>query len=74
MIDPNARDRREAKKSRCLGSPMAGEDHAVGVDKNWIGEAELADAFRDLLDLLLRVSSRVPWIRLQLIWRTIFDA
>ena len=50
------------------------QDHAIGVDQDWICKAELADTFRDLPDLLLRVSSRVPWIRLQLIWRTIPDA
>lgn len=74
MINANAGNRCEAKKPRRFGPTMAGENHTLPVDNDRIGEAELADAFRDLPDLLLRVSSRVPRIRRQLIWRAILDA
>jgi hypothetical protein len=74
MIRANAGDRFEPKKPRRFDPPMAGEDVIVAVYNDWIGETEPADAFRDLTDLLLRVSSRVPRIWLQLIRRAIFDA
>jgi transcriptional regulator with XRE-family HTH domain len=42
---------------------VSGEDRVLAIDQDGIGEAEPADAVRDLPDLLLRMGSRVlrPW-------------
>jgi hypothetical protein len=55
----------DPEKLSCFNAAMTGDDPAGIVDQHRVREAEAADAVRDLSDLLLRMGSCIPYVRLE---------
>jgi hypothetical protein len=67
------RDRLQAKHFGSLEPAMPGNDGALAIHQDRVGEAELADAVGDLADLLRAVGARVARIGPEAAWRDVGD-
>jgi hypothetical protein len=56
-----------------LNSAMARDDMAVGISKDWIGEAKRFDGCSDLIDLALRMGAGVARIGNEIADRAVGD-
>jgi hypothetical protein len=74
MLDPNGRHHLQAQSARRFDAAVAGDDHVRLIDEDRVGEAEFANRGRDLMNLLLRVNSRVARKGLQQVDRALLDA
>ncbi|GJD81227.1 hypothetical protein NBEOAGPD_4473 [Methylobacterium gregans] len=63
--DPDARDAVEAEPARRGHAPVAGDDDAVVVREDRVGEAEALDRGRELRDLLVGMGARVAVVAAQ---------
>lgn len=52
---------------------MSSDDIAILVDQHRNIEAKTTDAVRDLLDLFVRVGTRIAWIKVETIDRIVLE-
>jgi hypothetical protein len=73
MIKDDNRHRIEAELARRQQPAVARDHHALGVDQDWVGPAELDDRGRDLLYLIVVVRPGIARIGLDPVDRPVFD-
>ena len=63
MVDANRRHRRHAEKLCGFHPAVAGNDHPFRINQDRLDESKILDGFRELVDLLGGMSTRVVFIR-----------
>jgi hypothetical protein len=69
MIETDGGHGRKTEPLGGLDTAVARDDRPLGIDQDRVVEPELTDTGGDLLDLPVAVATRVPTMRLQILWR-----
>ena len=62
MIKANDWNVSETDLTSAFQSTVAGKDRIIAIHDHGVEKAKLADACRDLVDLLFRMRPRISWI------------